>query len=161
MIKVLIRNIPRLAPSRMCSAQPVMTLTRSGQRPVRVREPSAIPFGIGPTLWVTTRTLGPWPGRDAESFSLAVDQPPTITSAVKASATVGTAFSFTVTTTGYPYPAIAGTGLPPGLTLVDNGNGPATIAGTPASGSATAYNVAISATNNFTTANQVIKLTVT
>ena len=43
--------------------------------------------------------------------------------------------SYTVTTTGYPAPTITETGaLPAGLTFTDNGNGTATISGTPATG---------------------------
>ncbi len=55
----------------------------------------------------------------------------TITSAPKATATVGTPFSFTVTTTSKPGAALTETGsLPTGFTFVDNGNDTATIAGT-------------------------------
>ena len=44
---------------------------------------------------------------------------------------------FTVTTAGTPTPAITVTGtLPAGVTFVDNGDGTATLAGTPAAGPA-------------------------
>ena len=56
--------------------------------------------------------------------------------------------TYTVTTTGYPAAAITETGtLPAGLTFTDNGNGTATIAGTPDSGTAGTYPVTITATN--------------
>ena len=56
--------------------------------------------------------------------------------------------TYTVTTTGYPAPTITETGaLPSGLTFTGNGNGTATISGTPASGTAGTYPVTISATN--------------
>jgi len=55
---------------------------------------------------------------------------PTFTSASSASYTQGTAFSFTVTTTGSPPPALSATGLPTGVTFTDNGNGTGTLAGT-------------------------------
>jgi len=49
-------------------------------------------------------------------------------------ATVGSPFSFEVTTTGTPVPVITSKGkLPKGVTFVDNDNGTATISGTPIS----------------------------
>ena len=40
--------------------------------------------------------------------------------------------SYTITTTGYPYPALTYTGtLPPGMALTDNGHGTATLSGSP------------------------------
>ena len=58
--------------------------------------------------------------------------PPVVTSANVATATVGTPFSFTVTTCTNAVPTIKGSGLPKGLTLVDQRNGTALIQGTPA-----------------------------
>ena len=64
--------------------------------------------------------------------TLTVDQVPNITSAAGATFTVGKAGSFTVTTTGYPAAALKETGtLPRGVTFVDNGDGTATLSGTP------------------------------
>jgi hypothetical protein len=58
--------------------------------------------------------------------------PQAITSPGRATATVGSPFSFTVTTTGVPVPTIkANRKLPKHLKLVQNGNGTATITGTP------------------------------
>jgi hypothetical protein len=58
--------------------------------------------------------------------------PDAITSADSAVATKGSPLSFGVTTIGSPTPSIALIGkLPKGLRLADNGNGTATIAGTP------------------------------
>jgi hypothetical protein len=55
-----------------------------------------------------------------------------ITSADTATATVGSAFSATVTTSGTPTPTLKKTGpLPKHVTFVNNGDGTATIAGTP------------------------------
>jgi large repetitive protein len=79
-------------------------------------------------------------------------QPPSITSSPTATFLVGTAGSFTVQATGVPGgPAIsiteAGT-LPAGVTFTDNGNGTATLAGTPAKGTrAGSYPVVITASN--------------
>ena len=65
---------------------------------------------------------------------------PAITSSNSATAIVGTPFSFTVTTTGAPTPALTESGaLPAGLTFTDNGDGTATIAGTAAAGSGGNY----------------------
>src|SRR5208282_6704065 len=72
--------------------------------------------------------------------SLTVNQAPAITSADNAAFTVGQAGSFTITTTGYPTPAITETGsLPAGVTLTDNGDGTATLAGVPQEGTAGTY----------------------
>jgi hypothetical protein len=58
--------------------------------------------------------------------------PRAIISLDSATATVGKAFSFTVTTTGTPIPSITKKGtLPKHVTFVNNGNGTAIISGTP------------------------------
>jgi putative Ig domain-containing protein len=81
------------------------------------------------------------------SATITVNRPPAITSANTATFTTGTAGSFTVTTTGYPAPAISRTGtVPAGLTFTDNGNGTATIAGTP-TGTGGTYPVTLTANN--------------
>ena len=83
-----------------------------------------------------------------QTFTLTVDQAPVITSANNTAYTVGTAGTFTVTTTGYPEPALTETGaLPSGVTFTDNGNGTATLAGTPAAGTAGTYPIALTANN--------------
>jgi len=85
---------------------------------------------------------------------------PAILSASSASSIVGTPFSFTVTTTGAPTPAITETGaLPAGVTLTDNGNGTATIAGTPQTGSGGSYPITVNATNSVGGASQSFTLT--
>jgi len=61
---------------------------------------------------------------------------------------VGTPGTFTVTTTGVPTPSLTKTGaLPNGVTSTDNGNGTATIGGTPAAGTAGSYVITITANN--------------
>jgi hypothetical protein len=69
------------------------------------------------------------------SNTVTVNAPPAITSAASTTFTVGSAGSFTVTTSpGYPAtaPTISRTGaLPSGVTFTDNGDGTATLAGTP------------------------------
>lgn len=77
-----------------------------------------------------------------------VQQAPAITSANTTYFTVGSLGSFGVTTTGYPVPKLtAGTGLPSWATLTDNGDGTATLAGTPPSGSGGKYTFNITAAN--------------
>jgi streptogramin lyase len=57
----------------------------------------------------------------------------------------GVPFEFTVTGTGLPDPQIwyEGDTLPEGITLVDNGDGTATLSGTPAEGSSGVYGLVI------------------
>src|SRR5207244_9931152 len=98
--------------------------------------------------------------------TLTVDQAPAITSASGTTFTVGTAGSFTVQTTGFPTPPTitrSGT-LPSGVTFVNNGNGTATLSGTPGTSGVfaltiTASNgVAPNATQNFTLTVGIIHL---
>jgi predicted outer membrane repeat protein len=88
--------------------------------------------------------------------------PPAITSADNATFTVGTSGTFTVTTTGYPTPAISKSGaLPSGVTFTDNGDGTAALAGTPAIGTAGDYLIDITASNGVEPdATQAFTLTV-
>jgi hypothetical protein len=73
---------------------------------------------------------------------------PSITSGNSTTFTVGSAGSFTVKASGAPTPALTETGaLPSGVTLTDNGDGTATLAGTPASGSSDTYTFTITASN--------------
>jgi hypothetical protein len=74
--------------------------------------------------------------------------PPSITSADHATFVAAVASSFTITATGFPTPAISETGmLPNNVSLVDLGNGTATISGTPQSGAAGSYPITIKAAN--------------
>ena len=73
---------------------------------------------------------------------------PVITSASTWRVVPGQANTFTVTTTGAPVPALSLTGtLPPGLTFKDNGNGTATISGTPPANATGTYTLTVTATN--------------
>jgi hypothetical protein len=95
----------------------------------------------------------------AQTFTLTVSQAPKITSAATTTATIGTALSFTVKTSGYPAPTITESGaLPAGVTFTNNGNGTATIAGTPtASGT---FALALTAKNSLGTATQTLTIRV-
>jgi large repetitive protein len=81
---------------------------------------------------------------------LIIDQPPLITSATSATFTAGKSGSFTVTTTGYPDPAITEVGSVDGLTFQDNGNGTATLSGIPTA--LGEYPITITANNGIGTA---------
>ena len=69
--------------------------------------------------------------------------------------------TFTVTTTGFPARASETGALPAGVTFVDNRDGTATLAGTPAAGSGGTYALTITATNGVAPdATQTFTLTV-
>jgi len=88
--------------------------------------------------------------------------PPTITSANTTTFLVGSPGTFTVTTTGAPSPALTETGatLPLNVTFTDNGNGTATLAGTPVAGTGGTYTLTFHASNGSGTATQIFTLTV-
>jgi len=74
---------------------------------------------------------------------------------------IGTAFTFAVTTGGYPAPALGETGtLPSQVTFVDNGNGTATISGTPQTGAASSYQITITAINGTSSTQQTFTIDV-
>jgi YVTN family beta-propeller protein len=86
---------------------------------------------------------------------------PAITSDPAAAATFGQAFSFTITTNGYPLPRISKTGaLPPGVYLANNGDGTATIAGTPDRSALGPYTITLTAANKAGRVTQSFTLTV-
>ncbi len=68
-----------------------------------------------------------------QSFTLTAVASPVITSAISTTFAAGTAGSFTVTTTGFPIPALTETvPLPAGVTFTDDQNGTATLSWTTA-----------------------------
>jgi esterase/lipase superfamily enzyme len=147
---------------------PPPTLTEVGARPAGVafvagRNGTAIIAGAPAAAgtFALTITATSTAGTVAQHFALTVDRAPAITSAGSYTAKVGTAFSFEVTTSGYPPPTLTETGtLPAGVTFAAGRNGTATIAGqptgaTPANGdrlSIRATSVAGAVTQTFTLA---------
>jgi hypothetical protein len=98
-------------------------------------------------------------GSSSQAFTLNVDQPPAITSPASATTTAGSAFSFPVTTTGYPAPRLTKAGtLPAGITFKA---ATGTFTGTPKAGTEGTYTIAITATNTTSTVTQNFTLTVT
>jgi len=97
-----------------------------------------------------------------QSFTLTVDQSPTFSSSNSTTFTAGTEGTFAVTASGVPTPSLSESGaLPAGVTFTDNGNGNATLAGTPASGTAGVYSLTLTANNGMgTPASQTFTLTV-
>ena len=83
-----------------------------------------------------------------QNFTLTISQGPAITSADNTTFVVDSAGTFTVTTTGNPIASIGQSGtLPSGVTFADNGDGTATLSGTPATGTTGTYNLVITASN--------------
>ncbi len=98
--------------------------------------------------------------------SFQVDKAPQITSANATSFTSTVPGTFTVTTTGFPTGASmsiteSGDTLPSGVTFVNNNDGTATLAGTPAAGTQGVYHITITANNGIPpNATQMFTLTV-
>jgi hypothetical protein len=82
---------------------------------------------------------------DQFSFTVPARTHPAITSSATGTAVVGTEFTYTITTSGWPHPTITASGLPRWLKLTKLGNGTATLTGKPtATGSA---HVTVTASN--------------
>ncbi len=100
-------------------------------------------------------------GTATQTFTLTVDQPPGITSAATATATVHRAFSFKVTSSGYPIATVSESGvLPAGLTFSAGTKGTAAISGTPTAGDTGTYDVTVVAANGVGTATQMLVIAV-
>src|SRR5437763_612476 len=79
---------------------------------------------------------------------LAADTAPTFTSATSVTFPQGIEDTFTITTSANPVAKITSSGkLPGGVKFVDNGDGTATLSGTPAAGSEGVYSLTITAAN--------------
>ena len=124
------------------------SVTSGGTSSMTITPSSTTPAGTS-TVTVTGTGTG---ATHSTTFSLTVNTAPTITSAATTTFTQATAGTFTVTTTGTPSPALSESGgLPTGVTFVDNHDGTATLAGTPASGSNASYPITVTASNGFGT----------
>jgi len=85
----------------------------------------------------------------SQTFSLAIDNVPVFKSKPRFLAHSGTAFAYSVTTLyGYPLPTLTtASTLPAGVSLVDNGNGTASLTGTPGPNTGGVYPLTLTATN--------------
>ncbi len=123
---------------------------------------------VSNTAWPTSTITTRYNNQSSPSTFLSVagqeaySAAPTITSASSTTFSSTLPGSFTVTTTGSPAPSLSVTGtLPSGVTFVDNGNGTATLAGTPASTATGTYPLSITANNGISPdATQSFTLTV-
>jgi hypothetical protein len=95
------------------------------------------------------------------NVTVVVGSAPTITSPATTTVTAASPASFAVTTSGSPAPSLGEAGtLPPGMTFTDNGDGTATIAGTPQTASATSYAIQLSAANGLGQVTKTLTITV-
>jgi hypothetical protein len=105
--------------------------------------------GVYPVTITATNGVG---SPASQVFTLTVtataSAPGIIVGRPPAAAISGEAFSRTIETYGYPVPKITKTGaLPSGLTFTDNGDGTATVAGTPGKSASGPYYLILTATN--------------
>jgi virginiamycin B lyase len=117
--------------------------------------PADIVAGPGNTLWFTDPTNDTI-GRAALTAP-AITSPPTVT------LTAGQAANVTITTSGFPFPALNETGsLPGGVSFSDNGNGTATITGTASTADQGAtFPVTLTASGFGPTGSQALSIEVT
>ena len=120
--------------------------------------------GVPAGLWYYTVTpnLSLWVGNESARTAVSVNHAPVITTGASVTFTVGAAASFTVSTTGFPAATISETGtLPSGVTLTNNDNGTATLAGTAGPNTGGTYPLTMSAANGtLPNATQSFTLTV-
>ncbi len=138
-----------------------VTLTDNGNGTATLAGTSAVAPGVYTFSIGASNGISP---NATQAFTLTVTSAPAITSAASDTVPSGSAFTYSVTTTGSPTPAItlaSGSTLPSGVTLTDNGNGTATLAGTSAVAPGV-YTFFIGAANGVTpNATQAFTLTVT
>jgi hypothetical protein len=127
-----------LPPGLVFKANDNGTATVSGTPPADARGTYAVTI---------TATNGV--GRPAvQHLALALGDAPVITSAAAWRVVAGRYNAFTITTTGAPVPVLGLSGtLAPGLVFKANGNGTATVSGTPPADARGTYGVTITATN--------------
>ena len=100
------------------------------------------------SYWV--RVSNPAGHVDSVTATVTINRPPTITSTNSTTFTEGVAGNFTVTTTaGVPtVTTLSESGaLPGGVSFTDNGDGTASLSGTPATGTSGSYNLSLTASN--------------
>ncbi|MCW2527544.1 MAG: hypothetical protein JWM76_2404 [Pseudonocardiales bacterium] len=120
---------------------------------------SGTPTGAGGTFAVSFMATNSG-GFTTQRFTLTVNRAVAITSASTVPGKVRTALRFTITATGNPVPSITRTGgtLPRGVSFSNNGNGTATLSGSPTV--AGTYSITVTAKNNISTTTQTVTITV-
>jgi large repetitive protein len=138
----------------LASALPAATFTETGALPAGVTLTSAGAFTGTPAadsggLYPITITSSNGVAPDfTEQFTLTVRQPPTITVASSATATVGTPLTIPIAVTGYPAPPVQNrSALPAGVSLTQSSTG-WELSGTPLAGSGGVYTVDLQAGNS-------------
>lgn len=97
----------------------------------------------------------------SQTFPVAAAVAPTFTSAEAADATISKPATVTISTVATPTATLTESGsLPAGMSFVDNGDGTATISGTPAPGTAGDHPITVSAQNPIGSADQRFVLSV-
>lgn len=96
-------------------------------------------------------------GADAtDTTTLTVEEAAAVAGPASVRLVTGLSGSVTYAATGFPVAALAVTGaLPAGVTFVDNGDGTATLSGTPSSGAVGSYAVTVRAANGVGTAGEL------
>ncbi len=96
-------------------------------------------------------------GFTSQAFALTIDEAPAFISSASVTETAGTAFSYLVSTRGYPISTLSSGALPAGVSFSDNGDGTGTLSGT---GTPATSKVVITAANVGGTTTQTINLAV-
>jgi hypothetical protein len=147
------------------------TLTETGKLPAGVTFTAGIngtaklsgkPATNSGGIYALTFTASNGSVKINQTFALTVNQAPAVVSANTASLVVGQTGSFVIKTSGFPLAALGENGsLPSGVSFMDNGDGTATLFGTPADGTTGAYHLTITAGNSVDSkATQIFTLTV-
>jgi Fibronectin type III domain/Regulator of chromosome condensation (RCC1) repeat/Putative Ig domain len=152
------------------AGSPAPRITRTGRLPSGVRFArhgndtatiSGTPSGTAAGTYPLTLTATNPAGTATQAFTLTITRAPAIRKIPATTATIGVALHLTITTTGYPAPALTESGpLPAGVSFTDHGNGTATITGTPAPGTGGRYPITVTATSQPGTARQTFPLKV-
>src|ERR1700736_4332753 len=140
------------------SGFPVAALSESGTLPANVTFSDNAngtatlagtpPAGTGGSYPITITASNGVGSSATQSFVLTVNQAPAITSANGTTFPITQAGTFLVTASGFPVAALSESGaLPANVTFHDNGNGTATLAGTPPAGTGGQYPITITASN--------------
>ena len=138
------------------TGDPIPTITKTGVLPTGLTFTnngdgtatiSGTPDGSANGVYSLTLNAHNNQGSTAQTFTITVSAPPKIVNIPNQTATVGTTYILNISSSGTPYPSFSSTTLPDGLTLIDNGNGTATISGTPNIGSGGDYSITVTSTN--------------